>query len=417
MRKLFGLVALASMVACASTAGTTGTSSSPPASSGPAPYTQPVTASAAPNPTTTIAIGTTTSGASTEVTSTVPPVPATIATPSAPAMLPPSLQVDAITLPGGRSLPVQILPDGRSIQSPPSPNHDTNPAGQLDLYSAGSNRQQQRIVDDVKPGLPIPKCFDADTTWLVWSGDSDQAMWMADWTVSSFNTATGERHQIGAAPAGPAGTAASGPFVYPRVDNGIAVWSSISVREPYGKLLDTYMAPADGSAPMTVLEPDAVDPDIAWPYVFVRKIQDPANSTTLVIVRIDLRTGERRTLDKAATRGQLSVTKDRLLTETGDGHLVITDFDGNVRWDIAPIAALIPSYPVAGDRFFLWYDRVYAWIFFPDTGGLYQLGSRPDANQVMAAGPWALWVESPDPAATPNSDNIAFHLIKVTATA
>ena len=263
------------------------------------------------------------------------------------------------------------------------------------------------------PGVAIPKYFDADNTWLVRSGDSDQAMWTAAWKVWAFNTATGERHQIGEAPAGPGGTKEPGPLVYPRIDHGIAVWSSLSTREPYGKLLDTYMAPADGSAAMSVLEHDSVDPEIAWPYVFVRKIPDPTGTTPLVIVRIDLRTGERRTLDKAAAHGQLSVTKDRLLTEAEDGHLIITDFDGNVRWDIAPVGGLIPSYPVAGDRFFTWYDRMYAWIFLPDTGGLYQLGSRPDANQVMAAGPWALWVESPNPAATPDSANIAFHLIKV----
>ena len=177
MRRLIVVVAFTSLAACTSPAITARTSTS--SSLGPSastPASQSATTGATSTPT-TIVVATTT--ASTEVKSTADPaVPSTLASPGSPSLLPAKLGLDARTLPGGSSLPVEILPDGRSIQSPPCSNHDTAPCGQLDLYSTG-NRQQQRIVDDVPPGVAIPKYFDADNTWLVRSGDSDQAMWTA----------------------------------------------------------------------------------------------------------------------------------------------------------------------------------------------------------------------------------------------
>jgi hypothetical protein len=310
------------------------------------------------------------------------------------------------------------LPDGRYVGTECSANLDDPSCEKPFLFDPKSG---EKITIPLASTDPIDRIESAvvDGDWIAMvTHPIVHSYTIGDYKVQTLNLKTLERHEIFRTPGDASGKVGAGPRIDLKFNHGTIAWFGVSAREPIGKYYDTYVADIV-SGKIVVLEPDSLWPDISWPYVFVNKIQP---DQTWTVVRVDLRTGDRKTLPQLSKSGSVAATAGFIATmRRSDRHLLLSDIDGNVYLDLS--AEMLPEpdgyfregptkpagvgYLLSGDGFFLSQrNNDVAYLIDPVKGYLVELGSRESSINIQTRGTRAFWWASPDPKQVPSADNI-----------
>ena len=368
--------------------------------------------------------------ASSDVTSSAPDpssggAPVTAST-AAPALdLPPkvvrvpdSIEVSAVA--GARQTGLHsffhVLSDGRLVDNPPCLDGSSGTCGTIAILDerTGTRSELQRPPGK---GRAIAHYFGSDDRYLAWSSDPGEDLSFTAWEIWAAPTdGSSPARRIATAPVGADGQPLGTSFIIPRVSNGIVVWSALTPATPGADAtLNVLMAQADGSRPAEVLEAGAVVPDIAWPFVYMQKLD--ANIRPIQTLRIDLSDGSRRVLSKLPQPCYVRAARSRILCAVNGagGDLYVADLDGNPLIDVKQGAGRLISWPEIGDRAVVWDDQNGAVLLDLNDLSIRYLTVLPNAVTVGAKGAFVWWAWSPDPNQTPSSANTARSVVELAA--
>jgi hypothetical protein len=306
-----------------------------------------------------------------------------------------------------------LLSDGRIVDSPTCVDAAHGGCGEVALVdeAAGTRTVLQKAPG---PGRPFAHYFGSDDRYLAWSADPNEDLSFSAWEIwAAPIDGLAPAHRIASAPTSPDGQPLATSFIIPRVSSGVVVWSALTPATPGAEpTLNVLTAPADGSAPAQVLEPNAVVPDIAWPYVYVQKLD--ADVRPAQTLRIDLRDGTRRVLSSLPQPCYVRAGGGRILCLQNGGSLFVADLDGNPLIEVQPSSRAI-GWPEIGDGAVVWDDQNGAVMLDLRDLSIRYLTVLPNAVTVGAKGHFVWWAASPDPSRPPSSDNTSRTILDLLA--
>ena len=254
---------------------------------------------------------------------------------------------------------------------------------------------------DAPPGI-CSYYGDSDTDWIVWWGDqSSTELYNVPWYLYVSRRDGSETREVAHYASSKDGSPVPTPYLYPFIDHGWIVWAA-SDETPQA---NAYAAPADGSAPPTIIEPDSGWVTISYPFVYTMKrielstdaTSDPTGPMYKYFIRVhNLVDGKSFDLPNTSIMTFFS-NADSLFVQRDNFSLDVLAHDGTFKTNLNLDVGFIQAANSTTNG--LAFSTESGSYLLQNEGGswlLVELGGRPYANVVAAKRNWVYFLDAPD---------------------
>jgi hypothetical protein len=300
-------------------------------------------------------------------------------------------------LPGGMLFgDIAVTPDGKVFGftfTPAAPTVTTEAVGNVVLLNPADHRVQ---TIGGFAGTTYQVLFaDADQRWVTWTEASHEPGF-EDWILFVHDRQSGRTRTVASAPM-VGGVPAPTPYVEPRTDHDLLVWSAGVTRAPLGQHIDCFLAPAAGEEPIQVLATDCFHPIISWPYVVYGQHVGPLPGGYVELTAMDLQTRAHHAIGGVQNSRFYALAGTSLIYTTEDNktiHLVdiVTQVDQTLM-DVRAREDGFIQFPAISDRLAIWEEREAAWAFDRKRGQLVRLRAGAGFSSVYLRGSTLVWAD------------------------
>lgn len=253
------------------------------------------------------------------------------------------------------------------------------------------------------PGKNYQVLFgDADQRWVTWTEATSQPSF-EDWILYVHDRQSGRTRTVAAAPVVD-GHVVPTPYVEPRTDHELLIWSAGVSRAPLGMHIDCFLAPAAGDQPLQVLAADCFHPVISWPYVVYGQHVGPLPGGYVELTAMDLRTREHHPIGGVRNSRYYALDGTTLVYETEGNktiHLVdILSQADQTLMDVSDRQNGFIQFPAITGRLVIWDEREAAWAFDRKRGRLVRLEAASGFIPVYLRGRTLVWAAYTKPGST-----------------
>lgn len=286
--------------------------------------------------------------------------------------------------------PAVVLPDGGQFGGTLHPDVTVACEGDATLLTLDGAATTVTPRSDGHIGECVESGDGDDTHVVWWSEQGSTELYNVPWVIRSYDRRTGAVRELAHFAVDAGGAPVATPYMDPELDHGVVVWAA-----GHGDRAAAYAAPADGSLPPRMVEDDAGDIEIAWPYAFVlkRDTDVDADGDHYHLLRIDLRDDSRMRMP-GEVAGAFAVGHDQVFVDRPDGVLEVTDLEGRVQLSYRASFAsrTLQADAVVGG--FVVSNEDGSYLLDVDGRSLILLGGRSGANDVRGNGAWVWWTDA-----------------------